>query len=220
MAHRGVHVFVIAALFIVGGCVTGPRTSGSSSSELQSWSSEQLCKYAIREIDGVVTWDNSYSNRPYSTEARRRGYTPDQCASHSGITSLSGPAASRSELWEKYHAGKHHKAVATANNGAFGAAWNQPSKQRAIELAIELCRIYGGVSCSIKNLASEATLANRPSKDICNLAIKISGGKVAWDTRLEVAKFSAEAKSRGYTPEQCATLTGRTAAQAGQSEAE
>jgi len=71
-----------------------------------------------------------------------------------------------------------------------------------------------------KNLDSKPTLAGRPSKDICNIAIKISGGKVAWDTRSEVEKFSTEAKNRGYTPEQCATFAGKITTQAGQSEAE
>ena len=56
------------------------------------------------------------------------------------------------DIWKTYEAGGQHKAYATGNNGAVGAAWNYPTSEQAIEAAINSCNREGEIGCHVTYL--------------------------------------------------------------------
>jgi hypothetical protein len=65
---------------------------------------------------------------------------------------LSVSCASGKDIWGKYEAGGQHRAYATGNKGAVGAAWNYPTSEQAIEAAINSCNREGEIGCHVTYL--------------------------------------------------------------------
>jgi hypothetical protein len=104
-------------------------------------------------------------------------------------------------------------------NSGFYRHHSQEAQKRGYTL--EQCAFYSGRTTQIasSNLSSSSLMLSMPDKEVCNKAIIIkTSGVIIWNTSYSYAKYSKEAKRRGITLEQCATLTGRTTTQNAQAE--
>lgn len=77
---------------------------------------------------------------------------------------LSVSCAAGQDIWRKYEAGGLHKAYATGNKGATGAAWNYPTSEQAIEAAIYSCKREGEIGCHVTHLNGKPYSESSPKK--------------------------------------------------------
>ena len=77
---------------------------------------------------------------------------------------LSVSCATGQDVWKKYEAGGQHKAYATGNKGATGAAWNYPTSERAIKAAINSCNREGEIGCHVTHLNGKPYYETSPKK--------------------------------------------------------
>jgi len=66
-------------------------------------------------------------------------------------------------------------------------------------------------STSSSSSNTNRSIADKPEKGLCNLALTSANKGVMWDTGAGYRKYVDEAKRRGYTPASCAKSLGRTA---------
>jgi len=66
-------------------------------------------------------------------------------------------------------------------------------------------------STSTSSSNTNTSLADKPEKALCNLALTSANKGVMWDTGAGYRKYVDEAKRRGYTSASCAKALGRTA---------
>ncbi len=94
-------VLTILTSVSIGGCSSKRYGSNGSvaSPPVSSMTNKHVCSVAITTSGGIYVWDKGYSFfAPYSNEAKRRGFTPEQCATISGYTDVNSSAREASTL--------------------------------------------------------------------------------------------------------------------------
>ncbi len=96
MIFSRVIVLTIFTTVSIGGCASRHYGSNRSvaSPSIKSMTNKHVCSVAITTLEGKYVWDKGYSFlASYSNEAKRRGFTPEQCARISGNTAYTGLSA-------------------------------------------------------------------------------------------------------------------------------
>ena len=190
-----------------------PNRTGSSAStvneNIHEYSNDFICSKSLPARGRGIFWQPT-PNR-YVSEAIRRGYTPECCAEHLGRTtattldeckSANKVTTSRKVKIFRADLTPEERCVldlkkSAGNSGAWPKSCAQMSRQMSRTTQ---------VASNAKTTGNE--LASLSQESLCQTAL--NSERSAWDSHHVYLRSVTEAKRRGYTPESCAKVLGRT----------
>jgi len=200
-------------------------SSGTTGNKLASWDQSKLCKYALSSATEGTSWDTRTPYKKYSTEAKRRGLTPEKCGE---IFIPSTYIVRLDNVDDKQICGVALKSSTTpewdpnppGSITARTAAGNYVKEARRRGLTPVTCFELLGRTTQVASSsgATGSKLASWDQSKLCKYALPRKDRSTVWDTSSYYGKYVTEAKRRGYTPQSCAKVLGRTTQVAKKSE--